>query len=236
MELQTLKKKKNFGCLDTCSQIPLSEWKESLHIFWHSQNYVQWMHQNAYKYLPSLDLALCCSLPCPGFSPDSADCTPLFSCVWAVGACLGLGWPAQEGRATTLMAWGTGWATCSLWVGHAWDQPFFRSVFTSKSIFSVWFLLSHFWHWLKHFDYFILGYHKCNHQKGMSPFLFLPASQNLLLVVVTWKDTTSISHGCFIIQEEICRLPECESFSLNTILEEVHYCSTRNIFFLLYLR
>lgn len=114
-----IKKKKNFGCLDTCSQITLSEWKESLHIFWHSQNYVQWMHQNAYKYLPSLDLALCCSLPCPGFSPDSAGCTLIFGCCPGQGCSAGKSC-CHDGEGQGMAAGWAGPGARRPWVGYTW--------------------------------------------------------------------------------------------------------------------
>lgn len=59
---------------------------------------------------------------CPGFSPDGANCSPLFGCSWAMGASQGLGMAIQQGRAAACIALGRGWphcmlgqATCSLW-------------------------------------------------------------------------------------------------------------------------
>ena len=65
--------------------------------------------------------------PCPVLSPDSASHTLMFSCFWAMSACLGLGQATQQVRATAMMAHGrrglrTGWArphmACRTWAGH----------------------------------------------------------------------------------------------------------------------
>ena len=57
--------------------------------------------------------------PCPGFSPDSASCTPLFGCCWLTGTCTGSDHLAGQSHPgcglqcqllqDTCCPWATGW-------------------------------------------------------------------------------------------------------------------------------